>query len=159
MLREYLASVALKEPEEDREKEGEKKPQSKKRPQLVLLHINFNYMRGWGSISWRYDRCHSFLRHSYPLQTGHRHRPSYRRTWAHCRHKQEVWRCRTVERTTGRILARMHQEEVLAEGGSSGCIRTRQNTVVVGRPRAGTDAEYERWLRWMDPAIACSSRR
>ena len=91
--------------------------------------------------------------------TAHR-RLSYRRTSAHFRRKREVWCCRMAERMADRILARTYQEEVLVEGGSSGCIRTRQHRAAVGKHREGTGSEHgRRWPDWMGPGAVCSSRR
>ena len=117
--------------------------------------------RSQETIPWRYGQNRSFQHHSYGPQTDHyphcHCHPSYHHILARSRRKQEVWRYRMVERTADQILV---QEEVLVEGGSSGCIHTRQHSVATGRPRADTGFEDgRRWLRWMGPGVVCSSRR
>ena len=121
---------------------------------------------GQESSSWySHDQNRSFQHRSCGHQMDHhprssttRHHPSYHRTSAQFHRKREVWRCRTEGQTADRIHARMHQEGVPGEGGSSGCIRHRK--VAVSTARAGTDSGGGRcWPRWMGPRVVCSSRR
>jgi len=158
--------MAPEELEENREKEVEKKILSIGKC-LPRPFTNTHHARvgDQGSSSWYFhDQNRSSQHRSCGPQTDHHPRssttrhPSYHRTLARARRRREVWHCRMEGRTADRTHARMHQEGVPGEGGSSGC--TRRHRVVVGTLRAGTGSEDgQYWPRWMDPRVVCSSRR